>query len=88
MKVACPQCDRELEIEQRPSPTTDVSGTRVEPQVMALRCERCVAWIRLEGWSTWSATHYTMTQFGDSTAALRAFPKGTWFAVADASLGN
>ena len=66
----------------------DGSGAMVEPHVIALKCERCVAWIRLEGWSTWSATHYTMTPFDDSSAALEAFPKGTWFAVADASIGN
>ncbi len=59
-----------------------------EPEVIATRCPRCVAWVRVEGWSEWRATHYSMTVFSDAAEALRAFPEGTWFAVADVEPQN
>ena len=84
----CPQCDLEIDLAHRPSPTTDDSGAVTKPHVLAAQCERCVAWIRLEGWSCWSATDYTMTPFRDATEALQAYPQGVWLAVADAKLGD
>ena len=83
----CPQCDLEIDLAQRPSPGTNDSGA-IEPHVRAVQCERCVAWVRLEGWSCWSATHYTMTPFRTPDDALEAFPRGVWLAVGNAKLGD
>jgi hypothetical protein len=78
--VACPQCDEHVELDRRPFAT----GL----DVIARRCPRCIAWIRIEGWSEWTSTHYSMTPFRDAAEALGAFPEGTWFAVADAQPQN
>jgi hypothetical protein len=56
----------------------------MESDVIAIRCQLCVAWIRIEGWSQWTPTHYSMTPFRDAPEALRAFPEGVWLAAADA----
>ena len=84
----CPQCDLEIELSRRPSPPKDESGVVADAQVIAVQCERCVAWIRVEGWSCWCATHYTMTPFRDAIDALQAFPKGVWLAAANATSGD
>jgi DNA-binding transcriptional MerR regulator len=86
--VLCPQCDSKIELDHGPRTTRDGSGDIVEPQVIAIRCQVCVAWIRIEGWSGWSATHYSMTQCQDASAALASFPRGIWFAVADVEVPN
>jgi hypothetical protein len=85
--VACPQCDERVELDRGPRPI-ELSGREIEPEVIATRCELCIAWIRIEGVSEWWATHYSMTPFRDSLDALRAFPEGTWFAAADAKPHN
>ena len=84
--VVCPQCDERVELDREPR--LDVSAHAIEPEVIASRCQVCIAWIRIEGWSQWVATHYSMTPFGNAAAALRAFPEGTWFAVADVQPQN
>jgi hypothetical protein len=77
-----------MELDHGPRPLADASGTLVEPQTIVARCERCIAWVRIEGWSNWSTTHYSMTPFRTATEALEEFPRGTWFAVADVAESN
>lgn len=64
----------------------DESGAVTGAHIIAVQCERCVAWIRVEGWSCWGATHYTMMPFRDSTDALQAFPEGAWLAAVQTPL--
>lgn len=78
--LTCPQCDERVELERGPRPVDRSRGV-VEPEVIASRCQLCVAWIRIEGWSDWTATHYSMTPFRDDADALQSFPKGIWLAV-------
>ena len=85
--VTCPQCDYRVDIDHGPRPI-EASGRAIEPEVIATRCERCVAWIRIEGWSEWFATHYSMTPFRQAIDALRAFPEGTWFAAGEVGPHN
>ena len=86
--LVCPQCESRIEHEHVPCPIRDASGTITQPNELMIRCDVCVAWIRIEGWSEWSATHYTMTPYPTSTAALEAFPRGPWLAVADTNVKN